>query len=284
MALESLKDAIGTISRMPVLWISGGATGILSSLDLLAPLYLDAFITGRLWLLQALILPFIIGGAFGVIKENDGRLAVFFRSGFRYYWSVLLPVLILGFAALITLFLVVLPLSVIGIPLVTQIVTMVTLGITVPFAFFSFFYDAAAVFEERKIFDSIRRSIEFIITNAFKSVLFFVISVLLSLLVAFPAFFAWTLLLADQLEWLIDLSASEIQALTPQGVVMQLGPQAILITAVIFFAAMLLIGTLLIAYKACFFRRHADQQSALPGQASPQTQGEYDAKGRWYKY
>jgi hypothetical protein len=47
---------------------------------------------------------------------------------------------------------------------------------------------------------------------------------------------------------------------------------------IIGFLAVLAGGTFLISFKACFFRR-----MAAPS-APPVPQGEFDEKGRWYRY
>ncbi len=64
--------------------------------------------------------------------------------------------------------------------------------------------------------------------------------------------------------------------LTPQNLLNLLGVEGILVTAVIYAALVAVFTTVLYAYKACFFRNRAE------GTLSPQ--GEYDEKGRWYRY
>jgi cytochrome bd-type quinol oxidase subunit 2 len=52
------------------------------------------------------------------------------------------------------------------------------------------------------------------------------------------------------------------------------------VTALILFIGVLILIPLLFSYKACFYRKMAS--SAVTTQQ--QTYGEYDSKGRWYKY
>jgi len=73
-----------------------------------------------------------------------------------------------------------------------------------------------------------------------------------------------------------------MQSFTPAQFNALLGWDGIVITAVIFFAGIAIVFSLLYAFKACFYRDYAG------GEAEPlapdQLQGEYDSKGRWYKY
>jgi hypothetical protein len=62
-----------------------------------------------------------------------------------------------------------------------------------------------------------------------------------------------------------------------------IGPDGIWITAAVIFLALLFIVPLLLAYKACFYRSIAGVAGVAPGVEKPLT-GEYDSKGRWYKY
>jgi hypothetical protein len=52
------------------------------------------------------------------------------------------------------------------------------------------------------------------------------------------------------------------------------------ITAIIFFIGVFLLVPLLFTYKACFFRKLAHGTTV----SSQETTGEYDSKGRWFKY
>lgn len=272
--LEPLKDALDTIAHLPVLWLVGLAAGLLSAGDLLAQLYLDSFIVERLWVLQLLVLPLLLGGAYGVIHANDTRLSTFLQQGIRNYFRILLPLLIVVFAALATMVLVSLPLSMIGIP--PEVAVVIPMGVFIPIFFFAFFYDTAAIFEEKKVFDSIRRSVEFVLQNGVSVAVFWIVSIVILIGAGFPVLFLWTALLASQLEPLIGMNATEAQSLTTQEILALIGPEGVWLTALLSLAYLTLMVTLFTAYKASLFRRHAGEQ--------PAKQGEFDEKGRWYKY
>ena len=59
-----------------------------------------------------------------------------------------------------------------------------------------------------------------------------------------------------------------------------IGPGGMWITAIILFVGIFLLVPLLYTYKACFFRKLALGTATIQ---QPKT-GEYDNKGRWFKY
>ncbi|RPJ53490.1 MAG: hypothetical protein EHJ95_02130 [Methanobacteriota archaeon] len=248
--------------------------GVLSALDILIHLYFGSFYADKAWVFQLLLIPFATAGIYGVIREPAG--ASFIGQAARHYWQVLLPALVLLFAMLATALLIMVPLALAGIPSTPEALSFTVLGVAFSLAFFSFFYDTAAVFEGRGVFDSLRRSVEFTILNSWKVVQFFVICIIATFGIAFAALFVWAMLVADNLEPLTRMNATEVQTLVPGDLIALLGPTGVWITALVLMAATILIATLVPAFKACFFRRYAGTRMPVVG--------EYDEKGRWYKY
>ena len=59
-----------------------------------------------------------------------------------------------------------------------------------------------------------------------------------------------------------------------------IGQDGIWVTAVILFIGVLILLPILFSYKACFYKKIAGSTVTI----EQQTYGEYDSKGRWYKY
>jgi hypothetical protein len=59
-----------------------------------------------------------------------------------------------------------------------------------------------------------------------------------------------------------------------------IGQDGIWVTAIILFTGVLILLPVLCSYKACFFKKMASTVLMV----EQQTYGEYDSKGRWYKY
>ena len=52
------------------------------------------------------------------------------------------------------------------------------------------------------------------------------------------------------------------------------------VSAFFLFAGLAILVSVVLGFKACFYR---DRSAASPGE-EPVIEGEYDSKGRWYKY
>lgn len=276
MVLASFKEAMGLLLRTPVLWINGLAVGLLSALELLLSLGDAGFYAERIWVLEVLVIPFLVAATFGMIRDHTFGLSAYVRNGLKYYFNVLLPSLMIFFAAILTVFLVVITLTVLGIGPDLDIISVIAFGVIIPLVYFTFFYDAAAVFEQQKVFESLRRSVEFVISNGFRTIAFFVVLIGLFILIGMGAMVLWSGLLAGQLEPLTQMSPEDLEMLMPEDIIALLGASGVWISSGIYAAALAVYVTILYPFKAVFYR-NAVQPGAAP-------EGEYDEKGRWYKY
>ena len=67
--------------------------------------------------------------------------------------------------------------------------------------------------------------------------------------------------------------------MTPDQFVLLMGHDGMWITAILICTGMLILLPLIITYKACFYRKIAGSPLIIQQQS-----GEYDSKGRYYKY
>jgi hypothetical protein len=278
MPVQSLRKAFRLIGSVPALWIPGILAGLLVGGDLLIEVYGDPFFTGKLWILELVIVPFLAAAILYTVRTGERAMKTLWTGGVRYYLRVLLPALIIGFAAIATAVLLAVPLSLIGAEPAAGLLMGMVLGVGIPFFFFTNFFDAAAVLEDRKVFESIRRSIEFVITSGWKSLQFYVINLLVAGAAGMFLLIIWTTILFDRVEVLSALNTTDLQSFDPAGFAKLLGPGGIWVTAILLAAGSAFLFTFAYTYKACFFREH----EALTPVA--QIIGEYDSKGRWYKY
>lgn len=279
MVLSALAEAISALARNPVLWIPGVVMGGLVAADIVLQYYFDPFLVTRLWLIQALCIPFLVGGAYSVVREGGGTSGSFAAGGAQSFFRILLPLLVVAFAILATIVLLAIPLSFLGDP--GALVPLVTLGTAVPILFFTFFSDCAAVFEKRGVFESIRRSIEVVLNRPGSVVAFYVAAAGLALLISIPLMVLWTGILYDRLLPLTTMQPGELQSISTETVNTMLGEAGIGITALFAFLWFALTANILLAFKAYFYRELVEGFSTgelfLRG-------GVYDEKGRWYKY
>ena len=280
MAINELKEAISLLKKFPSLWIPGIVGGILTAsvwiiLNLSGP-----FFAGRLLVIFGLVLLLFTTGLLVIIRNNEGDIRTMLTGGIRYYFRVLLPQLIIIFAVILIFTLVMVTFSLIGAPSDVGMVTALSIGFMIPIVILTFFYDTAAVFEERKVFDSIRRSIHLVMTHMNDVLAFLFICAAIIIGIIFMLMIIWEAFLYDKLEPITRYNETQLQTFTPEQLMAMIGPGGMWITAVVLFIGVFLLLPFLYSYKACFFRKLT---RGTPIIQQPTT-GEFDSKGRWYKY
>ncbi len=280
MVLTELKEALGLLRSIPVLWVPGLVTGVLAAVLWLIFNTQGSFFAMRLILIFSLIAVFFLAGSYAVIRNGKGGIRDLFLGGIQYFFRVLLPMLVLIFCTIILVTLVMITLSFGGVPANPEFLGVFTICIVVPVAFLTIFFDTAAVFEDLRIFDSIRRSIELVTAQLARVLKFYVISAAVFFVITFALMIVWEAALYDKLEPLTRFNETQIATFTPNQLIGMIGTNGMIITAVCLFFGFLLLLPILSTYKACFFRSLPKGPISIEQQPS----GEYDSKGRWYKY
>jgi len=280
MALTELKEALNLLTRLPSLWIPGIIGGILTAALWLTLNLSGTFFAGRLLVIFGLVLLLFTTGLLVIIRNNEGDLRTMISGGVRYYFRVLLPQIIIIFGIMLIVTLVMVTFSLLGGLSDIGMVTALTIGFMIPIVILTFFYDTAAVFEERKVFDSIRRSIQLVMLHINDVIAFLLICAAITIGVIFILMIIWEAFLFDKLEPITRYNETQLQTFTPEQLIAMIGPGGMWITAGILFAGVVLLLPLLYSYKACFFRKLI---RGAPVAHQPTT-GEFDSKGRWFKY
>ncbi len=281
MSVAELKEALALIGRIPVLWIPGLVAGFLGALFWVLLNLAGTFFTSRLIVIFGLILLLFIAGMLAVLKSGQGDGKTLLAGGLHAYFRVLLPLLVIIFGSTVIFVAGVIAFTAAGIPPDTASMGVLTFAIAVPVFVLTIFFDTAAVFENRRVFDSIRRSIEIVAIRFGEVLKFLIVSVLVSIVIVFGLLLVWEGLLYDKLVPLQSYNETQIQAFTPAQLNTLIGTTGMWITAVIIFIGLFLLIPILYSYKACFFKKIAGNFPIIT--QAPMT-GEYDSKGRWYKY
>jgi hypothetical protein len=280
MAITELKEAIILLKRMPSLWIPGIVGGILAAALWVTLNLSGTFFASRLLVIFGLVLLLFTTGMLVIIRNNEGDLRTMLAGGIRYYFRVLLPQLIIIFGVMLIFTLVMVTFSLIGASSDISMVTALTFGFMIPIVLLTFFYDTAAVFEGKKVFESIQRSIQLVMTHISDVITFLLVCAAISIGIIFILMIIWEALLYERLEPITLYNETQLQTFTPDQLIALIGPGGMWITAIILFIGVFLILPLLYTYKACFFRKLARGAVIL----QQPTTGDYDSKGRWYKY
>jgi hypothetical protein len=276
MVTMSIRSAIGLL-RSPAAWLPGLALGGIAATFVITQYILGLFIAERLLVILLVLMPFFMAGLLGMVKTGDTGIQSFISGGISGYFSLLLPSLLILFAIIVTSFLLLVPLIALGIGGQALVFMVLTCGLSI--LFFTFFYDTAAVFEAKTVFESIRRSVEFVIRTTHSCVVFYLINLVIGGAIALVTLLFWTVSLYDRLVTISGLTAEEMQTFTLEQLNALLGQDGIIITALFFFAGIALSFSLLYAFKAFFYRHYAGMD-----ETQRELQGEYDSKGRYYKY
>ena len=280
MVLTELKEAFGLLRSIPVLWVPGLVSGVLAAVLWLIFNTQGSFFAMRLILIFSLIAVFFLAGSYAVIRKGKGSIRELFTGGIQYFFRVLMPLLVIIFCTIILVTLVMITLSFAGVPANPEFMGVFTILILIPVAFLTIFFDTAAVFEDLRIFDSIRRSIELVTAQLARVLKFYVLSAAMFFVITFALMIVWEAALYDKLEPLTRFNETQIASFTPDQLTGMIGTNGIVITAVCLFFGFLLLLPILSTYKACFFHSLPKGPVSIEQQPS----GEYDSKGRWYKY
>jgi hypothetical protein len=271
-----LADALRDSVRFPVLWAAGGLYGAVEAGLLALTLGGETFFSTRLTVLTYLLLPFLLAGAYGVLREQDGSPRRFAAEGIGAYFRVILPALVAAFVLGVVL-LAVLAVLELGAALPAEFAAGVALVLLVPAAVVLSLYDAAACLEGLGVFASLRRSISLALAHPGRVVGFLLTVVAVLAVLGFALLVAWTTVLFARLEPLASMPPAELAGFGAEEFAGIVGTGGIVLGGVCYalFAAVAFV--LVTTYKARLF--------PVLAEASPVVQhGEYDEKGRWYKY
>jgi len=280
MAIAELREAVALLVRMPLLWIPGIIGGAFGAIIWLTLFISGAFFTSRLLIIFPLILLFFTTGMLSVIRNNEGTGRALLSGGLNYYFRVLLPQLVIGFIVLLVFLLCTMTFALLGQASDIGLLVSLTFGIMIPTLMLTFFFDTAAVFEERRVFASIQRSVLLVSEHMTEVLSFFIVSALLCAGIIFGLMIVWESVLIDKLKPIMDFTDAQREAFTPDQLIAMIGTDGMWVTAVLVFIGVLILLPLVFSYKACFYKKIASSTVVIEQRSS----GEYDSKGRWYKY
>jgi len=316
MADSPLIQAFKAYIQVPGVWLSG----IVSCLGILAA-YLAFNLGGPLpsfivFLLAILIIPFFFAGTYGVILDNNRKRGAFLVYGAYGYFKTLLPwlflLLIIVVADLaLNYFLLVAGLSATWILIICCLIIF-------PIIFYCYFSDICGIRFNLRTWQSIKVSARTVTNASFSVIAFFLIHILLILFIIpivfylmFTLFGGYDYIVAGFmdimnsygitditsintntdaiLQNMSDMSADNIQTMATSFVNILLSQEVIRAMFFSFAFIALIFMPFLVAYKSYYYQKLVTenvirtQQAEANGHA-PEEDGEYDEKGRWFKY
>ena len=280
MAFAELKEAFVLLKRLPLIWVPGIIGGFLAASLWVIYNLGGMFFSSRLLVIAWLVLLLFTTGMLVVIRNNGGDIRAMLGGGVRYYFKVLLPQLVIIFIGMVVVLLVMITFALLGATSDTSMATALTIGFMIPTIILTFFFDTAAVFEERKVFESLKRSIQLVFAHMNDVIAFLLIWAAIFFGIIFCLMVVWEAFLFDKLEPITRYNETQLMAFTPDQLLAMIGPEGMWITALILFIGGFLLIPIFYSYKSCFYKKIA--QGVVITQEA--TTGEYDSKGRYYKY
>lgn len=280
MVLQSLEKAAEWMVKSPYVWLSGLWTAVVLLLCGYLYVHVGIMTAVSVAVVLAFVLPALIAGTYGIVTENASSFCIFRRYAVHGYFRCLLPT-ILAFliAGVISQFISYLLLMV-GMNLMAS--AQMAMFVFIPVVFFCYFADMTAVVNELHVFASVKDSFLRVMNGSFSVAVFYLVNVALLIAAAFIGSFVMAALAAEQFLPFASMTEAELLALTPEQMleimsaleIMFSGFAALAVCAVIFVPLFTL-------YKACYFAKTA--VLVLP-EVETELEGEFDEKGRWYKY
>ncbi len=280
MLFQALSETFRILLRSPIPWIPGIFAGGVTALAIWLELNDAMFIAGKVVFLSLVVFPFFIAGVLHCLKEKSFAAGTFVEGGRRFFFPVLLPGIILAGVIILMIFLLAVPLTIAGFGSDPSMMSGLVIGVTIPALLFAMYYDNAAVGEGLGVFSSLKRSMELFGSGALLSAGFFVISVIISLILALGGATLWGMVLGQKFTPYMEMTFTEQQEtfsgfnLTDWHQV--LGADGILVTVIAIGVYTALFIPFLIVFKQSCYQ----SLSAV----EPEPYGEFDDKGRWYKY
>ncbi|QIQ77073.1 hypothetical protein GL213_11375 [Halogeometricum borinquense] len=268
-ALRSLRAALGSLGRNPVLFLVGLAYGLVmlpqSALRLTGSLFgsLLPFIT-------FFVAPFFVAGTIGMASESlDGEtsLSTLKRVGRNRYVPLLVASFVnvgiligLAIAGGIIVLLIGLLGFVVGIPLIALVAAgLVGLGIAVVLVFIQF-YPVAVSLGDTDAIDSFRQSIRLVRKNPLSTIGYSVINAIAVLIMTLPVsgpMYYRQLQSAQQLQRMQTQGMSSNAISSQMSQLVQFSTQEVVLLSAISLAATMLLFTFQQAYATAFYRDHA---------------------------
>ena len=280
MAAAEFRESLAILAKNPVLWIPGIVGGVIGAGMWLLYALSGTFFVSKLLVILALVILFLIAGMIQVISDGQITVRSLITGGGRSFFRILLPQLVIIFVLMLILTIIVVPLTLAGISSDQSLISLLFVSIAVPLFMLTFFFDTAAVFENRHVFDSIARSVQIVVQKSGEVASFYLLGAGFFFGLIFSMMILWEAFLYNQLQPLMNYNETQIQAISPDQIVAMIGPSGMWITAGLIFLGVTILIPVLYSYKVCFFR-------AISGGMTLNVQqigGEYDSKGRWYKY
>ena len=281
MAVQSLGEAVGWMLRSPYVWLSGLWTAAVLLLAWYLYTNIGIMTAFSVAFVLAFVLPALIAGTYGIVAESESSFRVFRRYAVCCYFRQLLTSILVFLIAWVFSQFISYMLLVLGFGMGASM--QVALFVFIPVIFFCYFADVTAVINEKRIFASVKDSFLRVANGSFSLAVFYLINIGLLILASFVLSLVFAVFAGDALLPVASMTQDEILSLSQDELLaIMSAPEVVFAGFAAFAVCAVFFVPLFTLYKVCFFGRRA--ALVLPDVILREPVGEYDEKGRWYKY
>lgn len=281
MAVQSLGEAVGWMLRSPYVWLSGLWTAAILLISWYLYTNIGIMTAFSVAFVLAFVLPALIAGTYGIVAESESSFRVFRRYAVCCYFRQLLTSILVFLIAWVFSQFISYMLLVLGFGMGASM--QVALFVFIPVIFFCYFADVTAVINEKRIFASVKDSFLRVANGSFSLAVFYLINIGLLILASFVLSLVFAVFAGDALLPVASMTEAELLSLSQEELLaLMSAPEVVFAGFAAFAVCAVFFVPLFTLYKACFFGRTA--ALVLPDMPPREPVGEYDEKGRWYKY
>lgn len=281
MAVQSLGEAVGWMLRSPYVWLSGLWTAAILLISWYLYTNIGIMTAFSVAFVLAFVLPALIAGTYGIVAESESSFRVFRRYAVCCYFRQLLTSILVFLIAWVFSQFISYMLLVLGFGMGASM--QVALFVFIPVIFFCYFADVTAVINEKRIFASVKDSFLRVANGSFSLAVFYLINIGLLILASFVLSLVFAAVAGDALLPVASMTEAELLSLSQDELLaIMSAPEVVFAGFAAFAVCAVFFVPLFTLYKVCFFGRTA--ALVLPDVNLREPVGEYDEKGRWYKY
>ncbi|MBR4285662.1 MAG: hypothetical protein IKT36_06250 [Methanocorpusculum sp.] len=283
MVFTSLAQAVKAYGKMPLVWISG----IFSALAILLTYYL-AFTVSEVAGLAVMVIfffafPYILAGTYGVLIDNNkkkGAFKIYARYGFRrcLFPNILLVLLTWFLMNLATSLLLIFGMS-------PEMALYISLFVVIPLVFFCYFADITAIRHNLTMGQAVKDSAKRVSAGSFSITAFYLMNIALLFFASFFMSFVMSFVGFEALMPLTELTEEAVASMPLEELTaLVLTPEVIFATVISLAVTALVFVPFFVSFKTYFFKRMLTVYNGSAYHRPAEEEGEYDEKGRWFKY
>ncbi len=283
MVFTSLTDALRAYVKMPVIWITGAAAALSVILIYLLTLYINETAGLAAMVIFFFAFPYFLAGTYGVLIDNNkkkGAFKIYARYGFR---RCLFPNILLVLLTWFLMNLAMMLLLTFGIA--PELALYISLFVVIPLVFFCYFADITAIRHNLTMGQAVKDSARRVALGSFSITLFYLINIAVIFFASFFLSIVMSFVGFEALLPLAEMTEEAILALTPDELIsLVMTPEIIRASFISLAITAFLFVPFFVSYKTYFFKRMLTVHTKAAARHTVEEDGEYDEKGRWFKY